>query len=112
MEKAFAYLWVPEETPPRLLRRYCRMVYELGYVPICPKLQDGQYLTLEHAQEKKDFHEIARQKLGRCRMLVVCGNEITPVMSTEIGSAKRRNLICTTLDGLMKIEESEKESVL
>ena len=69
-------------------------------------------MTLEHAEEKKDFHEIARQKLGWCRMLVVCGNEITPVMSTEIGSAKRRNLICTTLDGLMKIEESKRESAL
>ena len=48
----------------------------------------------------------ARQKLGRCRMLVVCGNEITALMSTEIGMAEKRNIICTTLDGLIRIKES------
>ena len=52
MEKAFAYVCAPEETPSRLLKRYCRKVYELGYVPICPRLQDGQYLTLENGDEK------------------------------------------------------------
>lgn len=110
MEKAFAYICAPEETPSRLLKRYCRKVYELGYVPICPRLQDGQYLTLENGDEKKDLHEISRQKLGRCRMLVVCGGEITHTMSAEIGHAEKRNLICTTLDGLIKIKESQNES--
>ena len=37
MEKAFAYICAASEKPrPRLLKRYCRKVYELGYVPICP----------------------------------------------------------------------------
>lgn len=43
MEKAFAYICTAADTAPRLLKRYCRKVYELGYVPICPKLNDGQY---------------------------------------------------------------------
>lgn len=109
MEKAFAYICASEETAPRLLKRYCRKVYELGYVPICPKLSDAQYLHMENADEKRNFHSIARQKLGRCRMLVVCGNEISNSMSAEIGAAEKRNLICTTLDGLAKIKEAHDE---
>ena len=105
MEKAFAYICAAEATP-RQLKSYCHKVYELGYVPICPKLSDTQYLTMENADEKREFQNIARQKLGRCRMLVVCGNEITALMSTEIGMAEKRNIICTTLDGLIRIKES------
>ena len=96
----------------RLLKRYCRKVYELGYVPICPKLSEAQYLQPDNADEKRDFHSIARQKLGRCRMLVVCGNEISHSMSAEIGAAEKRNLICTTLDGLAKIKEADENGVL
>lgn len=112
MEKAFAYICASEETAPRLLKRYCRKVYELGYVPICPKLSDAQYLQMENADEKRNFHSIARQKLGRCRMLVVCGNEISNSMSAEIGMAEKRNLICTTLDGLAKIKEADENDSL
>ena len=98
MEKAFAYICAASDAAPRLLKRYCRKVYELGYVPICPKLSEAQYLQPDNADEKRDFHNIARQKLGRCRMLVVCGSEISHSMSAEIGAAEKRNLICTTLD--------------
>lgn len=112
MEKAFAYLCASTKTAPRHLKRYCRKVYELGYVPICPRLADGQYLALENPDEKRDFYSIARQKLARCRMLVVCGNEITGTMSAEIGMAEKRNIICTTLDGLAKIKEAEESSCL
>lgn len=107
MEKAFAYICASEEAAPRLLKRYCRKIYELGYVPICPALMEGQYLTMDNPDDKRDFQNISRQKLGRCRMLVVCGNEITSAMSSEIGQAEKRNLICTTLEGLAKIKEAD-----
>ena len=112
MEKAFAYICASEEATPRLLKRYCRKVYELGYVPICPTLADGKYLQTENPDEKRQFQSIARQKLGRCRMLVVCGNEISHAMSGEIGLAEKRNLICTTLDGLAKIKEADENGGL
>ena len=112
MEKAFAYICAASDAAPRLLKRYCRKVYELGYVPICPKLSEAQYLQPDNADEKRDFHSIARQKLGRCRMLVVCGNEISHSMSAEIGAAEKRNLICTTLDGLAKIKEADENGGL
>ena len=102
MEKAFAYICTAADTAPRLLKRYCRKVYELGYVPICPKMNDGQYLALDNADEKRDFHNIARQKLGRCRMLVVCGNEISTAMTAEIGQAERETLSALPLTALPK----------
>ena len=42
-------------------------------------------------------------------MLVVCGNEISTAMTAEIGQAEKRNLICTTLDGLAKIKRAIEE---
>ena len=112
MEKAFAYICADAEAAPRLLRRYCRKVYELGYVPICPKLSEAQYLLPDNADEKRDFHSIAHQKLGRCRMLVVCGKEISNSMSAEIGMAEKRNIICTTLDGLARIKEAGEDNAI
>lgn len=112
MEKAFAYICADAEATPRLLRRYCRKVYELGYVPICPKLSEVQYLQPDNPDEKRDFHSISHQKLGRCRMLVVCGSEISNSMSAEIGAAEKKNIICTTLDGLAKIKEANENSRL
>ena len=107
MEKAFAYICTPADASHSALKRYCRKVYELGYVPICPRLGDGQYLTMDNPDEKRNFHSIARQKLCRCRMLVVCGNEISGTMSAEIGAAEKRNIICTTLEGLAKIKSAD-----
>ena len=45
-------------------------------------------------------------------MLVVCGKEISNSMSAEIGMAEKRNLICTTLDGLAKIKEADENDSL
>ena len=69
-------------------------------------------LALENADEKREFQNISRQKLCRCRMLVVCGNEISNSMSAEIGTAEKRNIICTTLEGLAKIKESDEHDGL
>lgn len=112
MEKAFAFICASEETSTRILKRYCRAVFDLGYVPICPRLGDGQYLDLDVPDEKKAYHEIARQKLGRCRMVVVCGREVTSTMLAEIGMAEKRHLVCTTLGGLASIRASESAPVL
>ena len=106
MEKAFAYICAPEGAAHRQLKNYCRKVFDLGYIPVCPKLFDGQYLVLEDPDEKRELRNIARQKLGRCRMLVVCGTGITGSMSHEIGVAEKKHIICTTLEGLEKIKQN------
>ena len=83
----------------RLLRKYCHKVYELGYVPICPKLSLLQYLSIDVPEEQRAIGRSASRFLRRCRMLVVCGNEISTAMAGEIGTAEKLKLICTTLDG-------------
>lgn len=45
-------------------------------------------------------------------MLVVCGSKISHSMSVEIGAAEKRNIICTTLDGLIKIKETDENDRL
>ena len=107
MEKAFAYICAAEDAAPRLLRKYCHKVYELGYVPICPKLSLSQYLSIDVPEEQRAMGQISQQFLRRCRMLVVCGNEISTAMAGEIGTEEKLKLICTTLDGLVKIKEAE-----
>ncbi|WP_418632375.1 hypothetical protein [Ruthenibacterium lactatiformans] len=107
MEKAFAYICAAQDAAPRLLRRYCHKVYELGYVPICPRLSLPQYLSEDVPEEQRAMSQISQQLLRRCRMLVVCGGEITAAMACEIGTAEKLKLICTTLDGLAKIRENE-----
>lgn len=52
------------------------------------------------------------EKLSRCRMLVVCGKEISNSMSAEIGMAEKRNIICTTLDGLARIKEAGEDNAI
>ena len=80
MEQALAYVCCSAEESRVKVQKYCRKIYELGYVPICPR---------------------------RCRMVVVCGKEVTGTMNTEISMADRLHIICTTLDGLVQIKESK-----
>ena len=40
-------------------------------------------------------------------MVVVCGKEVTGTMNTEISMADRFHIICTTLDGLVRIKEAQ-----
>ena len=40
-------------------------------------------------------------------MVLVCGKELYGTMNSEIIIADRLHIICTTLDGLIKIKEAE-----
>lgn len=101
--KAFAFICTQDEVPVRRLRQYCRRVYFLGYVPVCPKLSLPQFLDYEIAEERRNASQMSQLWLRRCRMVVVCGSEISGTMLAEISTAQRLKLICTTLDGLEKI---------
>ena len=103
MEKAFAYICASAETAPRILKRYCRTVYELGYVPICPALNDAQYLVLSNADELRDLHSIALQKLARCRMLVVCGS-VNPITLTQLERAEQAGFLRLRMRPDQKLE--------
>ena len=49
MKRPWAFICASESATSKHLRNYCREVYLLGYLPVCPKLQDSQYLVLEDA---------------------------------------------------------------
>lgn len=46
MKRPWAFVCAATTTKSETLRRYCRALYTLDYVPICPPIQDGQYLVL------------------------------------------------------------------
>lgn len=106
MKRAWAYVCASEYTSSRTLSHYCRKIYELGYLPVCPRLQDGQYLVLDSPEERSDYAEIVRDKISRCPMLVVCGKDTDISMNAEIGLAQKYGRICTTMQGLTKAVES------
>ena len=89
-----------------------RLLLSLIHIlPICPKLSLPQYLSADVPEEQRAIGQISQQLLRRCRMLVVCGNEITTAMAGEIGTAEKLKLICTTLDGLAKIKDAEQRYI-
>ena len=60
MKRPWAFICASEGATSKHLRNYCREVYLLGYLPICPKLQDSQYLVLEDAVERSEYTAIVR----------------------------------------------------
>ena len=55
MKRPWAFICAATTTKSETLRRYCRALYTLGYVPICPLIQDGQYLVLADPTERADY---------------------------------------------------------
>ena len=102
MKRPWAFICASEGATSKHLRNYCREVYLLGYLPVCPKLQDSQYLVLEDAVERSEYTAIVRDKLLRCPMLVVCSRNQDATTNAQIGLAQKYNRIVTTLDGLKK----------
>ena len=72
MKRPWAFICAAEGTSSAHLRRYCRTVFECGYVPVCPRLQDGQFVALDDPDERHIYNDIVRDKLLRCPVLVVC----------------------------------------
>ena len=107
MEQALAYVCCPADVGRVKLQKYCRKIYEMGYVPICPRFGFGPFLNENEADDIQAMPRMSHLLLRRCRMVVVCGREVTESMNTEISMADRLHIICTTLDGLIRIKEME-----
>ena len=107
MEQAWAYVSCPADDSRAKMQKYCRKIYELGYVPICPQFGFAPFLNESEAEDQQALNRMSHIILRRCRMVVVCGKEVTGTMNTEISMADRLHIICTTLDGLIKIKETE-----
>lgn len=107
MEQARAYVCCSAEESRVKVQKYCRKIYELGYVPICPRFVFSPFLEESDAEDMQGYGRMSHILLRRCRMVVVCGKEVTGTMNTEISMADRLHIICTTLDGLVQIKESK-----
>ena len=107
MEQALAYVCCPADEGRTKVQKYCRKIYEMGYVPICPRFGFASFLDESEAEDAQAMLRMSHLLLRRCRMVVVCGREVTETMNTEISTVDRLHIICTTLDGLIKIKETE-----
>ena len=97
LEQALAYVCCSAEEGKTKVQRYCRKIYELGYVPICPQYSFSPFLDDGDAEDMQAMRRMSHQILRRCRMVVVCGKETTGTMNTEISMADRLHIICTAL---------------
>ena len=66
MKRPWAFICASDGATSKHLRNYCREVYLLGYLPVCPKLQDSQYLVLEDAVERSEYTAIVRDIRDPC----------------------------------------------
>lgn len=77
------------EKNKKMARRYCRLAFDRGFVPIAPHLLFPQFLSEKTEREKAlaaDLHLLAV-----CQELWVCG-EISRGMKLEIEEARRIGL--------------------
>lgn len=84
--------------------RYCRAVYEAGFLPICPALFLPLILNDAIPEEHKDGIDMGRNLLRRSHVLVVCGHTVTEAMKNDIAVAHRLGITATTLEGILTVK--------
>ena len=84
--------------------RYCRIVYEAGFSPVCPALYLPLFLNDAVPEEHKNGIDMGRDLLRRSRVLVVCGHTITESMKNDIAVAQRLGITATTLEGILTVK--------
>ena len=57
MEQALAYVCCSAEESRVKVQKYCRKIYELGYVPICPRFVFSPFLEESDAEDMQDMEE-------------------------------------------------------
>ena len=71
MEQALAYVCCSAEESRVKVQKYCRKIYELGYVPICPRFGFSPFLEEGDAEDMQGYGRMSHILLRRCRMVVV-----------------------------------------
>ena len=105
MIRPLAYItasWGDKETEAKeVAAKYCRVVYEAGYSPICPFLYQPYFLKKNKAQEFKDGRDMANELLRRSRILIVCGEVETDEVLEDIAIANHYQMAAATRDGIV-----------
>lgn len=114
MKRPLAYItsaWTEDqELDQELAARYCRLVYEAGFFPICPRLFLPLFLHDEVPEEHKSGIDMGRDLLRRSRVLVVCGDFADEDVKNDIAVAGRLHITATTLAGIMTIAEQGRQN--
>ena len=106
--KVFAYVCAPFEKdgfPVRETQEYSQSLFRLGYIPICPNVMFAAFLSNTVPSQKQARQDMSLEVLRRCRILVVCGNNITEEMTQEILLEERLGIVTVTFDGLKEVSE-------
>lgn len=84
--------------------KYCREIYEAGFMPMCPLLFLPLFINDEIPQEHKDGIDIGRDMLRRSHVLIVCGAIVDESVKNDIAVAERLRITATTLDGILTVK--------
>jgi len=99
--RTFAYVCAPVNQATGFvsgkLKEYSKALYELGYLPICPCMMFSRFLSDSVPEQRNARKAMSLELLRRCRVLVLCSNEVTEEMEAEIMLAKRLGIVSTTL---------------
>ena len=71
MEQALAYVCCSAEESRVKVQKYCRKIYELGYVPICPRFVFSPFLEESDAEDMQGYGRMSHILLRRCRMVLL-----------------------------------------
>ena len=98
LEQALAYVCCSAEEGKTKVQRYCRKIYELGYVPICPQYSFSPFLDdgdaeeeLMNAQGVTGFQQYIRSELENGKDVsdlaekIICKNPDIVLVSQEVG---------------------------
>lgn len=83
--------------------RYCRLIYEAGFSPICPMLYLPLFLNDEVPEEHQSYLDMSRDLLRRAHVLVVCEAVGNAQVKNDIALAQRLNITATTLGGILTV---------
>ena len=59
MDRAFAYVSCSEEDSRVKVQKYCRKIYELGYIPICPRFGFVPFLDESNAEDQQGLAQMS-----------------------------------------------------
>lgn len=114
MKRPLAYITAPwsanEFENTESAARYCRLVYDAGFSPVCPLLFLPLFLKDEIPQEHKDGIDMARYYLRRAHVLVVCGSVVDETVKNDIAMSERLRITATTLDGILTVKGQGREN--
>lgn len=65
-------------------KRYCRMLVDMGCIPIAPHVYFSQFMDDLNPQDRRKAPEMNKKLLEFCDELWIFGNEITEGMKEEI----------------------------